>query len=282
MEKKEETLARSLVCHYRSHFSNVAFVPEVSMRNILRISLLALFLVNASVPKSYAMIVNDPILTAVSELQNAILQSEFVKNIALAIEQINQITSQTTELFRFHAGLDDIWNSIIGDPLKNLIGQGNSNLRNAFADLGISTPQIEMFQSAGGPQDIRAALEGITGKIPETDARPYLVFDEMQVVDAFDFARQIREAGGVTRDAASQIAEQATTASPKGAVRLQAQATSQLMVLNQQNQEAMAKLIELEATKISQVTREEKRAETERLKFMEDAGDYADSLARFF
>ncbi len=44
----------------------------------------------------------------------------------------------------------------------------------------------------------------------------------------------------------------------------------------------MAKLIELEATKIAHVTREEKRAETERLKFMQDAGDYADGLARFF
>ncbi len=250
------------------------------MKKTLRISLLALFLANASVPKSYAMVVNDPIHTAVSELQNAILNSAFAKDIALAIERLSELRAQTLELLRFHAGLDDIWNSIIGDPLRNLIGQGNSSLRNAFADLGTSTPQIEMFQSANGPEDIRTALEEITGKIPETDARPYLVFDEMQVVDAFDLAREIREAGGVTRNAASQIAEQAANASPKGAVRLQAQAMSQLMVLSQQNQEAMAKLIELEATQIAQVTREEKHAETERLKFMEDAGDYADSLAR--
>ena len=253
------------------------------MKNILRIFLIALFLANASVPKSYASgIVNDPIHTAVSEIQNTILNSAFAKDIALAIERLNEMKTQTLELFRFHAGLDDVWNSVIGEPLRNLIGQGNSSLQNAFSDFGMNTPQIEMFQSAGGPQDIRAALEEITGKIPETDARPYLVFDEMQVVDAFDFARQIREAGGVTRNAASQIAEQATTASPKGAVRLQAQAMSQLMVLNQQNQEAMAKLIELEATKIAQVTREEKHAETERLKFMEDAGTYADSVTQAF
>ena len=253
------------------------------MKHLLRISLLVLFLVNASVPKSYASgIVNDPIHTAVSEIQNTILNSAFAKDIALAIERLNEMKTQTLELFRFHAGLDDIWNSVIGEPLRNLMGQGNSSLRNAFSDLEMSTPQIEMFQTAGGPQDIRAALEEITGKIPETDARPYLVFDEMQVVDAFDLARQIREAGGVTRSAATDIAEQATNASPKGAARLQAQATSQLIVLNQQNQEAMAKLIELQATQIAQVTREEKRAETERLKFMEDAGDYADSLARFF
>ncbi|MDP2629274.1 MAG: hypothetical protein Q8P45_01020 [Candidatus Harrisonbacteria bacterium] len=283
MEKKEETPAHLVTCHYLCHFSNIAFMPEVSMKNILRIFLIALFLADASVPKSYASgIVNDPIHTAVSEIQNTILNSAFAKDIALAIERLNEMKTQTLELFRFHAGLDDVWNSVIGEPLRNLIGQGNSSLQNAFSDFGMNTPQIEMFQSAGGPQDIRAALEEITGKIPETDARPYLVFDEMQVVDAFDFARQIREAGGVTRSAATQIAEQAANASPKGAVRLQAQATSQLIVLNQQNQEAMAKLIELEATKIAQVTREEKHAETERLKFMEDAGDYADSLARFF
>lgn len=252
------------------------------MKKTLRISLLVLFLVNASVPKSYAIVVNDPIHTVVSELQNAILNSAFAKDIALAIERLSELRAQTLEILRFHAGLDDIWNSIIGDPLRNLVGQGNSNLRNAFMDLGTSTPQIEMFQSAGGPEDIRRALEEITGRIPETDARPYLVFDEMQVVDAFDLARQIREAGGVTRNAASQISEQAANASPKGAVRLQAQAMSQLMVLNQQNQEAMAKLIELEATQIAQVTREEKHAETERLKFMEDAGDYAEGISRAF
>lgn len=247
------------------------------MKNILRISLLVLFLVNASVPKSYATIVNDPIHTAISEIQNTILNSAFAKDIALAMERLNEMKTQTLELFRFHAGLDDIWNSIIGDPLRNLFGQGNTSLRDAFIDLGVITPQIEIVQGAGSPADIRLALEQITGEIPDTDARPYLVFDEMQVVDAFDLARQIREAGSVTRNAAEQIAQQAISASPKGAVRLQAQAMSQLMVLNQQNHEAIAKLIELEATKIQQVTREEKRAEIERLKFMEDAGDYANS-----
>lgn len=252
------------------------------MRSIFKASILALLIVNATAPRSYAQIVNDPIHTAISEIQNTILNSSFAQDIALAIDRLNELKAQTMELMRFHAGLDDIWNSIIGDPLRNLIGQGNQNLRNAFSDLGFNNPQIEMFQNAGSPQDIRSALEEITGKIPETDAQPYLIFDEMQVVDAFDLARQIREAGGVTRNAATQISDQAANASPKGAVRLQAQAMSQLMVLNQQNQEAMAKLIELEATKIAQVTREEKRAETERLKFMEDAGDYADSVARAF
>lgn len=252
------------------------------MRNSFKALFLTVFLTSTAIPKSYAQIVNDPIHTAVSQLQNAILQAEWAKQIALAIGQLHELTNQTLELFRFHSGLDEIWNSMIGDPLRNLIGHGNTSLRDAFVDLGLITPQIQMVQGSGGPEDIRAALEQITGKIPDTDARPYLVFDEMQITDAFDLARQIRQAGDMTRNAARRIAEQAASASPKGAARLQAQAASQLMVLNQQNQEAMAKLIELEATKIAQVTREEKRVETERLKFMEDAGDYADSISQIF
>ncbi len=252
------------------------------MRKSSRILFLALFLLSAAIPRSYALIVNDPIHTAVNQLQNSILQTEWAKQIALAIEHLNQLTNQTMEIFRFHSGLDEILNSIIGDPLRNLLGQGTTNLQNAFRDLGLTGSQIQIVQGATGPEDIRFALEDLTGKIPETDAKPYLAFDEMQVVDAFDLARQIRQAGDTTRTAATQIADEAVTASPKGAVRLQAQAMSQLMVLSQQNQEAMAKLLELEATKISQVTREEKRVETERLKFMEDAGDYADGIARAF
>lgn len=251
------------------------------MKNTLRNILFILLLLGTRVPNSFALIVNDPIHTAVNQLQNAILQNEWARDIALAIERLNELRTQTMETFRFHAGFDEILNSLIGDPFRNLASEGHTNLQDAFAGFGPISPQIEIFQG-GGPQDIRVALEEITGKIPETDARPYLVFDEMQVTDAFDFAHQIREAGGITRNAANQIAEQAISASPKGAARLQAQAASQLLILNQQNQEAMAKLIELEATKIAQVSREEKRIETERQKFMEDAGDYANGIARAF
>lgn len=249
---------------------------------ILTLTAVNLFLVSVPVASSYAMIVNDPINTAVNELQNAILQAEWAKDIALAIERLNELKSQTLEMLRFHSGFDEIWNSIIGEPFRNLIGEGSASLQNAFADLGLLTPQIEILQGSSGPQDIRAALEDITGEIPQTDARPYLVFDEIQVVDAFDLAHQIREAGVVTRDAANQIAEQAQVVSSKGAARLEAQAMSELMVLSQQNQEAMAKLLELEATQIEQVTREEKRIERERVKFMEDANDYADGIIQLF
>ncbi|MDP2643552.1 MAG: hypothetical protein Q8P24_01290, partial [Desulfobacterales bacterium] len=80
--------------------------------------------------------------------------------------------------------------------------------------------------------------------------------------------------GENTRAAARAISEQAKTVSPKGAARLQSQALSHVIELNQQNQEAMAKLIELEATQIEQVSREEKRLERERIKYMDDAKWY--------
>ncbi len=234
------------------------------------------------VPRSYALVVNDPIHTAVSELQNAILRTEWAKQIALGIEKLHELKTQTLELLRFHSGFDEILGLMIGDPLRNLIGVAHTNLRDAFIDFGFITPQLEILEGHGGPADIRAALERMSGEIPETDARPYLLFDEMQVVDAFDLARQIREAGSETRSAAARIAGEAETASPKGAVRLQVQALSQLMVLSQQNQETMAKLLELGATRIEQVSRAEKQAEIERVKFMEDASEYASGILRIF
>lgn len=264
------------------HKFSIFVLQGAFMKKLFRVLAVTIFVTALAVPSSFAIVVNDPILTAVTELQNSILQTEFGQQIALAIEDVTQLTRQTLEMFRFNSGLDEIFSSIIGEPLRNILGQGTLNLRNAFSDLSLTNAQIQMVQGANGPEDIRSALEEITGQIPDTDARPYLAFDEMQVVDAFDLARQIRESGTVTRDAATQIADQAQTASPKGAARLQAQAASQLIVLNQQNQEAMAKLLELEATKIAQVTREEKRVETERLQFMDDAGAYADGISTAF
>jgi len=98
------------------------------------------------------------------------------------------------------------------------------------------------------------------------------------VVEAFDLANQIRDGGEDLRDAAQEIKTQAETASPKGAVRLQAQGTAELMVLGQQSQESIAKLLELQATQIEQVSRREKDAERERLRFIKDTNDYLDGI----
>ena len=237
--------------------------------------LLLVLLAVAKPPSSEAALPTfDAINAALQELQNAILNSSFAQDIALAIERLNELKAQTLELFRFHSGLDDILDSIIGDPLGDFLARGKSTLRDAFIDAGLITPQIEIFEGGRGPADIRRALSEITGDIPEGNLRPYIPFEEMQVVDAFDLARQIREAGVSTRDSADSIANQAKAASPKGAARLQAQGTAHLMHLGQENQEAMAKLIELNATQIEQVTRLEKDRERERIAYLKHANQF--------
>ncbi len=222
----------------------------------------------------------DAINAALNELRNSLMQSQFAQDIALAAERLNQLRQQYFEVIRFNSGWDELFKNFIGDPQKQILklGTTTTSAPDAFSDFGWIKPQIEILERSPEPADIRASLENITGKIPASQARPYIPFEELQVVEGFQLAQQIRQSGSQTREAANAIAEQAESASPKGAARLQAQALSQVMVLTQQNQEAMAKLLELQATQVEQVSREEKQLETERIKNMEDASNYLQGL----
>lgn len=253
------------------------------MKRALKTAAMILMLAITFMPVSYADIPTiDATNAFLNQVRNSLMQTQFAQNIVLFIDQLNELKNQTLELFRFHAGLDDIINSIIGDPLGNLLSEGKAALRDAFGDLGSLTPQIEIMEGASSPADIREALSAISGPIPEGNQRPYIPFEEMMVVDAFDLAREIREAGTETRESANSIAAQAQSASPKGAAKLQAQGVAELMILGQQNQEAIAKLIELSATQVEQVTRRDKEAETERIRYMEDANVFLeDHFASF-
>ncbi len=232
-------------------------------------------------PASKAYTFNDPINTAINVLRNTLMQAKWVKEIGLAVDRLSELKAQTLETFRFHSGLDEIFDSTIGDSIRGLMDQGGS-LKDFFFDAGFITPNIEVLGSGGTPQDIRNALESVTGAIPDTEARSYIMFEESQVVDAFHLAGQIRESGQKTRDAADLIQSQSKNASPKGAARLQVQGVSRLMVLEQQNQEVLAKMLELQATQIEQVTREEKRIEREKVKFLEDSSDFAEGLSTLY
>lgn len=220
----------------------------------------------------------DAINAALQEIQNAILNNSFAQDIMLAVERLNELKTQTLELFRFHAGLDEIPGLVRGDFIRDFIHTSRARIRAVFSDAFSAIPQIEILQTGGAPEDLRASLESITGNIPEGNKRAYIPFEEMQVVEAFHLAAQIREAGDDLRSAARQIQEQAQNASPKGAVRLQAQGISELMVLSQQSQESIAKMLELQATQIEQVSRREKEAERERLRFIRDSNEYLDAI----
>lgn len=249
------------------------------MRNGMPVVFLLLILVAVHVPSAQAtMPTFDAVNAALQELQNSILNSSFAQDLMLAAERLNELKTQTLELFRFHSGLDEILNFVKEDPVKNFIDSLRTRIRDVYADSMFTTPQIEILQTGGTPEDLRASLETVTGSIPEGNQRPYIPFEEMQVVEAFDLANQIRDGGEDLRNAAQEIKTQAETASPKGAVRLQAQGTAELMVLGQQSQESIAKLLELQATQIEQVSRREKDAERERLRFIKDTNDYLDGI----
>jgi hypothetical protein len=249
------------------------------MRKWMPVIFLLLIFAAVHVPSAQAtMPTFDAINAALQELQNSILNSSFAQDIMLATERLNELKTQTLELFRFHSGLDEILNFVKGDPVRDFIDSMRTRIRNVYSDSLFTTPQIEILQTGGSAEDLRSSLETITGSIPEGNQRPDIPFEEMQVVEAFQLASQIRDGGKDLRDAARQIQTQAETASPKGAVRLQAQGTAELMVLGQQSQESIAKLLELEATQIEQVSRREKEAERERLRFIKDTNDYLDGI----
>lgn len=222
----------------------------------------------------------DAVNASLSEIRNDLMQSQFAQDIALGMQRLEQLKAAYSELLRFNSGLDNVFEVLVGDPLGGIVKRGSLRARDAFNEFGWMQPKIELLEGSSHPADIRSALEDITGEIPASAERPYIPFEEMQVVDGFQLAREIRDAGADTRDAAQQISTQAETASPKGAARLGVEAMSQMMLLSQQNQEALAKMIELEATQVEQVSRDEKRFERERLRYMREFQEGLESLGR--
>ena len=229
-----------------------------------------------STPARAQEIVYDPVNAIYNQIRNTLMQVYHVVNVTNAFDQLLQLQQTFQEIQRFNNGIDEVRSFFSGDVLRWLSLDKNRPLQSVFNDFGWITPQIELMQTSSSPGDIRYALENITGEIPNSEDRPYIPFEEMHVVEGFQLAQEIRNAGYKTREAAASISEQAKTASPKGAARLQAEALSQVLLLSQQNQETMAKLIELEAVQVEQVSREEKRLETERLKHLDDAQSYLD------
>jgi len=237
--------------------------------------ILALLLVAGPVQgKAYAAWPTfDAVNAGLNQLRNAVMQSQFAQDIALAMERLNQLKSTYAEIMRFNSGIDGLIDTWIGDPL-DAFRHLSKNIHFTFPEFSDTASHIDLIRTAESPGDIRSALENISGAIPQSEERPYILFEEMQVIEGLDLAKQIRQSGESTRSAARSIFEQAKSVSPKGAGRLQSQALSHVIELNQQNQEAMAKLLELEATQIEQVSREEKRLERQRIKYLNDANQY--------
>jgi len=247
-------------------------------QSLFILTLLASLAIWNPVSRATGMPTFDAVNAALNELRNVLMQSQFAQDMASAMDRLNQLKAQYLETLRFNSGVDEVLNLLTGDPATSLPNVMHGDISQAFWDFGNVTPHFERLESASVAIEIRQSLEAMTGSIPNSEARAYIPFEEMQVVDGFQTAQAIREAGVQTRDAAQAISQQAQTASPKGAARLQADALSKMLVLSQQHQEAVAKLIELEATQVEQVSRDEKRLENERTKYMTDAKDYLSGL----
>jgi len=231
---------------------------------------------------------------AMNRLRNTIMNSHFRARYDLAFKAYNlaaetgRIALQTRDqlelLYRqfrdFNFGSDNFQRLLVPDLRDSLLYGTQLVSRNGFGDFWWMMRDAEIVANAYWPSDIRAGLERITGKIPNSAARPYIPFDESQVVEGFRMAKRIRDVGQLTRDRANSASARAEFASPNAAARLQVELLSKIMILGQQNQEAVAKLIELEAVQIEQVSRDEKRLERQRLKYMRDAASYLEGVLR--
>jgi hypothetical protein len=234
------------------------------------LAFILIFLVSAQTVQAAGLPTFDAINAALNEVRNALMQSQFAQDIAVAMQRLEQLKATYNEMIRFNSGLDEFFQNLVGDPIKEMMRLGTLRVQDVFSDFGSITPHIEILQGSTEPQGIRQALESVTGSIPNSDARPYIPFEEMQVVSGFQFAQEIRNAGDATRDTAQTILNEINSASPKGAQKLGVEAATQNLILSQQNQEALAKLIELNATQVEQVSREEKRYEQARMHYMEE------------
>jgi hypothetical protein len=227
-----------------------------------------------------ALTVFDPLNYALNEIQKTIMETQWARDIALAMERLEQLKATYTEIIRFNEGIDEFVQSLIGDPLGRMFGSHIKDLSGAYEDSSWVLPHIEVLEQSDNFTDVRNALEEITGTDPRSPERPYITFEDYQVTQGFRLAQEIRDAGEITRDVADHYRAQARAASPKGAARITAGATAELIALGQQEQEALAKLIELTATSVEQKSREEKLLEHQRLKYLRDVNELIGGIVR--
>ncbi len=246
-------------------------------KKVFIVSLLVFLAMASAAP---AITVFDPLNYALNEVRNAIMETQWARDIALAIERLEQLRATYFEIIRFNAGLDEFIDGLIGDPLGRMLHAQITDLSGEYEDAAWVLPHIETLEEGENFTDVRAALEMITGTDPRSPERPYITFEEYQVTQGFRMAQEIREAGEETRQVVDDYRSQAKVASPKGAARITAGATAELMALEQQQQEALAKLIELTATRVEQKSREEKFLEHQRIKFLEDVNELLGGIVR--
>ncbi len=241
------------------------------------------FLITATLLTSaQALVVYDPVNALYNELTNTLLSAQHVQAMASAVERLLTMRQTLEEMLRFHSGFDEIRTLFIGD-FKRLLSRFNPNI---LSNLGyqLSGPQRDFYalvQGSGGSNssfDYRTHLDTIFGEDPRSVTKPYITQEELFAADGFRMSSEVRNAVEATMTAGEDISQAAQTASPKGAARLSADALGKILVAQAQAQQNQAKLIEIGATQIEQVWRDEKYYERERLKFMREFNSLLDNL----
>ncbi len=244
---------------------------------------LGVFLITATILTSaQAMIVHDPINALYNQIRNTLMELQHVEAMANAMERLMTLRKTLEEMIRFHSGFDEIRSLFIGD-FKRLLPRFNPNI---LSNMGyqLSGPQRDFYalvQGSGGSSssfDYRRHLDTVFGEDPRSTTKPYITQEELFAADGFRMSSEVRMAIEDTMTAGEDISRAAQIASPKGAARLSADALGKILVAQAQTQQNQAKLIEIGATQIEQVSREEKYYERERLKFMQEFNYLLDNL----
>ena len=222
---------------------------------------------------AHALIVYDPINGGYNLLRNALMQAYHIEDIKNAIDQLLTLERSFEEMKRFNSGNDEIFSKILGDFKSLLSGHNTFNL--SSMGFNLSDIQKEFYELINGssstaPVNYKNHLDSIFGKDPNSKTKPYITQEELIAADGYRWAGDVKGIIEKTITAGEDISEAAQSASPKGAERLSADALGKIIVTQAQIQENQSKLIEIGATQVEQVSREEKYYERERLKFMDE------------
>ncbi len=235
-----------------------------------------------SEPAHADLLVFDPINGIYNEIRNALMEVYHIEDIQNAINQYTQLQSTFNEMKRFNGGIDEIFSKLLGDFKTLLYSNNPSNL--SSMGFNLSSLQQEFYQlvngasGSGASQSYKSHLDAIFGQDPNSQTKPYITQEELFAADSYRWAGDVKQVTDQTITAGQGISSDAQTASPKGSARLAADALGKIVVTQAQIQQNQSKQIEIGATQIEQVSREEKYFERERLSFMTDFNSALDEM----
>lgn len=251
------------------------------MKKVKRAVLIIVTATLISQPAHANLLVFDPINGVYNEIRNALMEVYHIEDIKNAIEQLTQIQNTFNEMKRFNGGIDNIFSKLLGDFKSILYTHNPSNL--SSMGFNLSSIQQEFYQlvngsSPGASSSYKSHLDSVFGQDPNSLTKPYITQEELFAADGYRWAADVKQVTEQTISSGEGISSAAQTASPKGAARLSADALGKLLVTQAQIQQNQSKQIEIGATQIEQVSREEKYYERERLSFMTDFNSALDEM----